>query len=109
METIRRHVEDYWRESKLSTNNGGSEGKLNDRETQKLVAHLSEVTYLHVKEICQYVRLTFGKKYSISGMTKWLHTNNFRHKKPIGKPALPDVELQQEFLCTPYATKAACH
>lgn len=97
-ETIRRHVEDYLRESKLSTNNGGSEGKLNDSETQKLVTHLSEVTYLHVKEICQHVRLTFGKKYSISGMTKWLHVNNFRHKKPHGRPAMADTEKQKKFI-----------
>lgn len=97
-ETIRRHVEDYLKESKLVTNNGGSEGKLNDSETQKLVAHLAEVTYLHVKEICQYVRLEFGIKYSISGMTKWLHTNGFRHKKPHGRPVLADAEKQKKFI-----------
>lgn len=97
-ETIRRHIEDYLRESKLFTNNGGSEGKLNDNETQKLVAHLAEVTYLYVKEICQYVNLKFGKKYSISGMTKWLQANNFRYKKPHGRPALADAEKQRKFI-----------
>ena len=97
-ETIRRHVEEYLTESKLSTNNGGSEGKLNDSETQKLVSHLAEITYLHVKEICQYVNLKFGKKYSVSGMTKWLHANNFRHKKPHGMPSRADIEKQKTFL-----------
>ncbi|NQY73602.1 MAG: winged helix-turn-helix domain-containing protein, partial [Candidatus Margulisbacteria bacterium] len=29
----------------------------------------------------------FNKVYSISGMTQWLHKNNFCYKKPHGVPA----------------------
>src|SRR5690242_9309213 len=46
-ETIRRHIDDYWREKKLNTINGGSESKLDDKETRELIGHLEEITYLH--------------------------------------------------------------
>ena len=55
-ETIRRHIDDYLNNKKLNTENGGSAGKLNNMERQKLIQHLSEVTYLYVKDICEYVK-----------------------------------------------------
>src|ERR1700728_2406183 len=55
-ETIRRHIDDYQREQKLSTYNGGSDSKLSHSETLELIEHLSEITYLYVKDICQHVR-----------------------------------------------------
>jgi transposase len=80
-ETIRRHIDDYQREHKLSTNNGGSDSKLLEPETRSLIEYLSEVIYLYVKDICQHVKQKYKKKYSISGMTKWLHANGFSYKK----------------------------
>src|SRR5437762_7876143 len=68
-ETIRRHIDDYLKKDKLTTENGGSTGKLNRAESRKLINHLSEVTYLYVKDISAYVKKTFKKTYSISGMT----------------------------------------
>ncbi len=97
-ETIRRHIDDYEREKKLATSNGGSVSKLSDNETQQLITHLQEVTYLYVKDICQYVRATYGKKYSISGLTKWLHENNFCYKKPHAVPAKADRDQQKSFI-----------
>lgn len=98
-ETIRRHINDYQQENKLTIHNGGSNGKLNDRETQELIKHLAEVTYLHVKDICRYVKLQYNKGYSVSGMTKWLHANNFSYKKPHAVPAKADQEQQKRFIC----------
>lgn len=80
-ETIRRHIDDYQTEHKLSTNNGGSDSKLIDPETCELIEHLSEVTYLYVKDICHHIKQKYKKKYSIGGMTKWLHENGFCYKK----------------------------
>jgi transposase len=97
-ETIRRHIDDYQREKKLNTENGGSDGKLTNTESHELIAHLREVTYLYVKDICQHVRQTYGRKYSVSGMTKWLHANNFCYKKAHGVPAKADREKQEEFI-----------
>lgn len=97
-ETIRRHIEDYLNKKKLKPENGGSEGQLNDSESQKLIVHLSEITYLYVKDICAYVKKEYKKKYSISGMTKWLHANRFCYKKPHAVPAKADKEQQKKFI-----------
>jgi transposase len=97
-ETIRRHVDDYKREQKLKAENGGSDSKLTGKESRELIEHLKEMTYLHVKDICQYVRQVYGKKYSISGMTKWLHGHNFGYKKAHGVPAKADREKQEKFI-----------
>ncbi len=97
-ETIRRHVEAYFSKHKLKPENGGSTGYLNRAQIVDLKAHLQEVTYLHVKDICAYVKKTFNKSYSVSGMTKWLHENNFRYKKPHGVPAKADAKAQEAFI-----------
>lgn len=97
-ETIRRHIDDYRREEKLKTMSGGSDSKLTDNESRELIKHLREITYLYVKDICQYVRQIYAKKYSISGMTKWLNTNNFCYKKAHGVPAKADREKQKIFI-----------
>jgi transposase len=97
-ETIRRHIDDYQREKKLSTDNGGSDAKLSDKETRELMDHLQEVTYLYVKDICQYVWEIYGVQYSISGMTKWLHAHDFCYKKPHAVPAKADKVQQEKFI-----------
>src|SRR3990167_5007766 len=97
-ETIRRHIDDYLKEEKLSTNNGGSDSKLSDKESCQLVDHLEQITYLYVKDICQYVKQEYEKKYSISGMTKWLHANGFCYKKPHAVPAKADKKQQKKFI-----------
>lgn len=97
-ETIRRHVEEYLKEKKLKPENGGSTSKLTEVESQKLIEHLNKVTYLYVKDIVAYVKLEFGKKYSVSGMTKWLHYHKFCYKKPHAVPAKADKITQEEFI-----------
>lgn len=97
-ETIRRHIEDYFNSKKVKPNNGGSESKLTEQESAKLVEHLKGKTYLYVKDICAYVKRMFGKKYSVSGMTKWLNANGFCYKKAHGVPAKADKQKQQEFI-----------
>jgi len=87
---------DYQREKKLSTANGGSDAKLSDKEAYELIDHLQEITYLYVKDICQYVWQIYGVKYSISGMTKWLHA--FWYKKPHAVPAKADKIQQEKFI-----------
>ncbi len=97
-ETIRRHVDDYQRKKKLSTANGGSDSKLTDNEKSALTDHLGNVTYLYVKDICQHVWQTYGKKFSVSGMTKWLHAHEFCYKKPHAVPAKADRDKQKQFI-----------
>lgn len=97
-ETIRRHIDDYHSSKKLNIESGGSESKFTAIERARLIAHLSEVTYLYVKDICYYVKQELGKSYSISGMTRWLHNNGFTYKKPHTVPAKANAEQQQEFI-----------
>jgi len=97
-ETIRRHINDYQQEKKLKIESGGSDSKLGDKETYELIDHLQEVTYLYVKDICQYVKKMYGVKYAISGMTKWLHANNFCYKKAHAVPAKANKEQQKKFI-----------
>jgi transposase len=97
-ETIRRHIDDYWLEKKLSTENGGSKSKLTDKESYELIEHLREITYLYVKDICQYVKQKYHKKYSVSGMTKWLHAHSFCYKKPHAVPAKAHQAQQIQFI-----------
>lgn len=97
-ETIRRHIDDYQTKKKLNIESGGSDGKLTNRETLELIDHLSEITYLYVKDICQYVKQHYKKKYTVSGMTKWLHANEFCYKKPHAVPAKADKGQQKKFI-----------
>jgi transposase len=97
-ETIRRHIHDYLKAKKLSTASGGSDSKLSDNEARELMDHLQEITYLYVKDMCQYVWQTYGIKYSVSGMTKWLHVCNFCYKKPHPVPAKADKVKQKKFI-----------
>jgi transposase len=97
-ETIRRHIEDFFKRNKLNPEQGGSEGYLCQADAKLLISHLNERTYLYVKEICAYVENVFKKTYSISGMTKWLRANGFRYKKPHGVPAKSDASKQAEFI-----------
>lgn len=97
-ETIRRHIEDYRLENKLFPENGGREALLTEKESKELIEHLQEITYLYVKDICAYVKKEFKKKYSISGMTKWLHANGFCYKKPHAVPAKANKKQQKYFV-----------
>ncbi len=66
-ETIRRHIEAYLKDNKLSTANGGSDRKLSDREARELVDHLQEITYLiEVKEFAKElgIKLHYLPPYS---------------------------------------------
>lgn len=97
-ETIRRHIKDYFRENKLVPESGGSNSYLSTAEKEELIKHLRETTYLYVKDICVYVKKTYGINYSIGGMTKWLYVNGFRYKKPHAVPAKADKKKQQKFI-----------
>lgn len=106
-ESIRRHIKAYFSKNKLKPENGGSESYLTAHEVAELKAHLREVTFLYVKDICAHVKKRFNKVYSVSGMTKWLKANNFRYKKPHAVPAKADLERQEAFITYYHALKAS--
>ena len=95
--TVTRHLNDY-RENKLNNSSGGSESVLSETQTEALIAHLEEHTYHYVHEIIQYVEKHFSVTYSVPGMNKWLHRNNFSYKKPKGVPYKANKEQQEQFI-----------
>jgi transposase len=97
-DTVHEHLSSYTREGNLCPSNGGSFSKLTAFETKDLITHLERTTYDKVISICNYVHEKYAKSYSISGMTKWLHTNKFSYKKPKGTPHKACTKRQEEFI-----------
>lgn len=97
-ETVRQHLTDWITDEKLKPENGGSSSKLTDIQSQDLDVHLAETTYTKVIDICAYVEVTFGVRYTISGMTKWLKQHDFSYKHPKSVPAKADLAKQEEFI-----------
>jgi len=97
-ETVSRHLKEFGNERKLSPNNGGSSSKLNEQQSEELIAHLEENLYATAFEICQYVLKTYDVKYTIAGMTSWLKSHKFSYKKPTEVPSKADPEKQKEFV-----------
>ena len=95
--TIIRHIDEY-KLGKLKNESGGSSSQLTEEQTRELIAHLETHTYHHNHEIILYVKEQYGITYTVSGMNKWLHRNEFSYKKPKGMPHKADTELQKEFI-----------
>ncbi|MCA9507048.1 MAG: IS630 family transposase [Myxococcales bacterium] len=97
-ETVRQHLTDWITDEKLKPENGGSSSKLTDIQSRDLDVHLAETTYTKVIDICAYVEVTFGVRYTISGMTKCLKQHDFSYKHPKSVPAKADLAKQEEFI-----------
>lgn len=95
-------VEDYLKKysSQNKTKNdprGGSSSKLTKTEAKDLEQHLSETTYLKVKDIVSFVKRKYDKHYSRTGMTEWLTKQGFTFKRPEKVPGKLDPEKQAAF------------
>lgn len=99
VQSVYRYLAEYETEEKTKHDQrGGSESKLNKLQTQELIEHLQEITYLHAKQISSYVQDKYGVTYSVAGMTFWLKTQGFVYKEPIKVPGKLDPEKQEEFI-----------
>jgi transposase len=96
--SITRHIGDYAKRLKLKPAGGGSASHLNTEQTQQLVAHLSDITYLHTHQIVAYIQKTWKVTYSVSGLNKWLHQNGFSYKQPKGVSHKFDEQQQAVFI-----------
>ena len=96
--SVVRFIDDYLENEKLTIESGGSSSHLNDEQTEQLIQHLSDVTYLHAHQILAYIKEKYAVTYKISGLNKWLHKHNFSYKKPKGVPHKFDEEKQAEFI-----------
>lgn len=96
--TVWGHLNDYIQEDKLKPRSGGSRSKLDEQQTEALIAHLDENTYPSTKEIIGHIKQTYGVSYTQQGMHDWLTLHRFSHKKPKGIPAKFNVERQAAFI-----------
>lgn len=97
--TIENYLKEYSSHNKSKNDpRGGGSSKLTESEAKELEQHLSTNTYLKVKSIVDYVKKTFGKKYSRSGMTEWLVRHGFTFKKPEKVPGKCDPAKQEQFI-----------
>ena len=96
-QAIRDHIEDYKAVKKLAPESGGSEEKLSKEQSAQLESHLREHTYLYVKDIIEYVRVTFGVVYTVPGLRTWLQRHEFSYKKPAIVPGIHIVTQKLEF------------
>jgi transposase len=78
--SIKRYLTDYCQSQKLTENRGGSEGYLNEKQTQQLIAHLCGHLYFHQHEIVAHIKQRYNVSYTLSGLNKWLHQHNFSCK-----------------------------
>jgi len=106
-DTIKRHVSDYLEKEKLTPENGGSQSRLNDEQTESLIEHLSDHTYAHTYQIAAYIQDRWGINYTVSGLNKWLHQKGFTYKKPKGLPHKADAQKQEAFIQDYEALKAS--
>lgn len=97
-ETVHNHLEDYKSSQKLKPLNGGSRSHLSKEQTAHLIQHLEDKTYVQVLSICEFVKTQFLVKFTVSGMTKWLHHNGFSYKMPKTTPFKADPVKQAEFI-----------
>lgn len=97
-ETVYEHLKEYSTQEKLSPANGGSQGSLTPEQSEELISHLEANLYTTVHDICVYVQETYAVRYSVPGMTKWLHRHKFSYKKPHPVPSKADPVKQAEFI-----------
>ena len=97
-EILRLHLKEFQASRKLKPDNGGSKEKLSLKQSKQLIDHLQTHTYLYVKDIAVYVKSVWGISYSVSGMTDWLHRNQFSYKKPSLVPGKANLEAQEAWI-----------
>jgi transposase len=97
--TIEEYLKKYSSQNKTKNDpTGGSSSKLNEVEASELEQHLSQTTYLKVKDIVAYVKGKFGQEYSRTGMTAWLRDHGFTFKRPEKIPGKLDPHKQADFI-----------
>lgn len=99
--TIRRYVKAYREggiEGLLEVRFQGGQCHLTQEQITRLDEHLLAHLYSQVRDIRQYIQMTFGVTYSISGVTQLLKRMGFVYKKPKHVPGKADRQAQEAFI-----------
>jgi len=98
--TIRRYEKEFQKDGidgLLENRYRGSNGNLTAAQEEALQIYLKEHIYQTVKSVVAYVHDTYGKDYSIEGMTHLLHRLHFSYKKTKVIPGKYNAEKQEQF------------
>ena len=99
LSTVYNYLRDYDSDQKTKNSpRGGTKSKLTEDQSQSLSKHLTDTTYLKVKDICAHVEKEYGVLYSRTGMTDWLQQHAFTFKRPKKVPGKLDPLLQEAFI-----------
>jgi transposase len=75
----------------------GSDPALSDVQLKALETELDTHLYMTTKEVCDFIRRTFGVDYTPNAMTKLLKWLDYVYKKPKCVPAKADAAVQERF------------
>lgn len=95
---IKKHISEYENSKKLKPEAKGSMEKLSVEQSEELIHHLEEHTYLYVKDILLYVKSQWEVDYTVAGMTAWLKRHGFSYKKPALVPGKANQKEQEEWI-----------
>lgn len=101
--TVRRYVKQFKTkgiDGLLEFHYAGGKSKLTIVQQNTLEIYLVSHTLTTAKEVSSYIRATYGKTYSLIGITKLLHRMGFTYKKPKALPGNASPALQEAFLKT---------
>jgi transposase len=98
--TIRRYEKEFEKtgiDGLLESRYHGSTGLLTVEQEQELTKYLWGHIYQTAKAVVSYILDTYGKEYSVEGMTHLLHRLGFVYKKTKVIPGKVNLEKQEQF------------
>ncbi|CAI1173302.1 Transposase and inactivated derivatives [Serratia proteamaculans] len=98
--SIQRHISEYLNNGKLMPENGGSDSHLSEEQASELITYLTDNLLPTTHAIIALADEWWDVRYTVAGMTKWLHRNGFSYRKPAGVPYKFSAEAQQAFMDT---------
>lgn len=97
-QTVRRHVKDYFDNDKFGGGSGGSQGKLDEGQAERLKELLAACDVPTAAEAAERAKGLFGARFSASGMADWLKRMGFSYKKSQPLPAKADAGDQDAWI-----------
>jgi transposase len=101
--TLRRYEKQYKEkgiDGLLECHYSGGKPRLTILQQKELEAYLVSHTLTTVKQVREYIMKTYGKTYTLIGVTKLLHRMGFTYKKPKIVPGNVSPLLQKEWIKT---------
>lgn len=99
--TLRRYFQKFQKkdiEGLLECHYHGGKSQLTTAQREDIERYLVFHTLTTAQQVRDHIFKTYGKTYSIIGITKLLHRMGFAYKKPKIVPGNVSLVLQQEFL-----------